>query len=194
MMADDRRASSSTLPRGEFVQCREDGGTAERIGAPGVGAFAVIERAEERRRTDRRRHRHAVAQPLAENDDVRLEPVGFEREERSGAAEVRLHLVENENDVVLAAECLQQLQISLRRMIRTAAANVWLGDQHPELAAKLDLERLRVLREYGAGSKGRSRSVTSMHSFMGKLMKRTRGSRSWSVSQPVTAPASPFLP
>ncbi len=33
-----------------------------------------------------------------------------------------------------------------------------------------------------------------MHSLIGKLMKRTRGSRSWSVSQPVTALARPFLP
>jgi hypothetical protein len=47
---------------------------------------------------------------------------------------------------------------------------------------------------YGAGSKAASRIDTSRHSAIGNEMNRTRGSRSASVSEPVTAFASPFLP
>ena len=104
MTADDRRHGPSTSRRGELVERRQHGGAAERVGAPGVGAFAVVEAGEQVAPADRRRDRHAVAQALAEHDDVRLQAVGLEGEQVAGAAEVRLHLVEDEDDVVLAAE------------------------------------------------------------------------------------------
>src|SRR5207249_1762671 len=101
---------------GELIQRGEDAGTAEWVGAPGVRALAVVQSRAQARPADCRGDWHAVAEPLAEHDEVGLQHVGLEGEEIAGATAI------------------------------------------------------------------------------GKLMKRTRGSRSWSVSQPVTAPASPFLP
>ena len=51
-------------------------------------------------RPDRRRHRHAVAQALAQHDDIRLDAVGLEGEQVAGPAEVRLDFIEDEDDVV----------------------------------------------------------------------------------------------
>src|ERR1019366_1531952 len=128
--------------RREFIERGEDGGTAKRVGAPGVGAFAVVESAEECRGADRRRDGDAVAQAFAEDDDVGLQAIGLKREQVAGAAEVRLHLIENENDVILPAKLLQRLQIFLGWMIRPAAADVRLRDEYAELTAKLILERI----------------------------------------------------
>ena len=58
-----------------------------------------------------------------------------------GAAEVGLHFVEDEEDVVLAAEALEQLQVFLLRMERTAAAEVRLGDQAADAAAEFVPQR-----------------------------------------------------
>src|SRR5207247_349359 len=54
--------------------------------------------------------------------------------------------------------------------------------------------RAAIARWYGPGSNGPCGRSKSSHSVMMNEMKRTRGSRSRSVSLPVTAPASPFLP
>ena len=64
---------------------------------------------------------HQVARPTAAlrgcrspapfpADEVRLEAVGSNANSGARAAKIRLHLVENENDVVLAAEVLQHLR------------------------------------------------------------------------------------
>ena len=81
MIADTLRQSPEDVAAFELVQRRQHGRAAERVGAPGVGAFAVVERGEQVLAADRRRDRHAVAEPLAEHDDVRLEAVGLEREQ-----------------------------------------------------------------------------------------------------------------
>ncbi len=73
---------------------------------------------------------------FAKHDHVGLDAVIGEGEERTGAAEVRLNFVEDEEDVVLAAEGLQELQIFLLRMVRTAAAEIGLGDQAADLVAE----------------------------------------------------------
>src|SRR5207244_534920 len=128
---DERRGAPRRLEYitpGEFIQGCKHSGATERIGAPSIGAFAIIERGENVRRADRRRDRHAVAQALAEDDDVGFQAVGFEREEVAGAAEVRLDFIEDEDNVISTAELLKRLQIPLGRMIRAAAAKIRLGN------------------------------------------------------------------
>ena len=138
MTADDRRALRQDRRIGKFIERRQHGahrqsGFALQVSEPSPYSSA----AEQRRRADRRRDRHAIAQALAQHDEVGLEAIRLEREQIAGAAEVRLHFVEDEDDVVLAAKRLQHLQVRLGRMIRAAAAEVGLRDQRAELAAEL---------------------------------------------------------
>src|SRR5581483_3726856 len=125
------------VPALELVQRSQYGRRGQWVRAPGVRPLAVVERREQVPPAHGRRHRHAVAQPLAKDDDVRLDAVGLECEQVAGAAEVRLHLVEDEDHVVLAAEPLQELQVRLRWVVRPAAAEVRLGDDGADLAAEL---------------------------------------------------------
>src|SRR5207245_7275803 len=82
--------------------------------------------------------------PLAQDDNVRFQTVGLVSKEIAGPPEVRLHLVKNEDNVMLAAKALEQLQILLGRMERTAAAQVRLRDQYAELAAELVVQCLQL--------------------------------------------------
>ena len=106
-------------------------------------AFAVVEAAEDVGPPRRRRHGHAVAQPLSEDHHVRFQAVGLIGEQVAGAAEVGLHLVEDENQVIFAAEGLQHLQISGRRVEGAAAAEVRLGDQYGQPPAELVQQRVQ---------------------------------------------------
>src|SRR5207237_953271 len=120
----------------KFIERPQHRRAAERIGAPGIGTFAVIETAQDVGPANRCRYGHAVPQPLAKDNDIGLQAIGFKGKEVACAPEVGLHLIENEYDVVLAAECLEQLQVLLGRMVRAAAAQVWFRDQHAEPPAE----------------------------------------------------------
>src|SRR4029079_10782069 len=100
---------------------------------------------EEVRPADRRRYRYAVAEPCSQHHDVRLQPVRLEREQVAGPAEVRLHLIKDENQIMLPAEPLQELEIRGRRVVRSAAAEVRLGDETAELAAVLAVQGVEFL-------------------------------------------------
>ena len=74
---------------------------------------------------------------------------------RAGAAEVGLHLVEDEDDVVLAAESFEQLQVFFLRMIRAAAAQVGLGHQAADALAELGRERGQLVLDTAPGRAAR---------------------------------------
>ena len=82
-------------------------------------------------------HGHAIAEPFAQHDQVRLDAIFRKREQRARAAEVGLHFVKNEDDIVVAAEALEQLQVFLLRMIRAAATEIRFGDQAGDPLAEL---------------------------------------------------------
>src|SRR5947209_429111 len=90
---------------------------------------------EQIRAADGGAHRDAVAQPLAQDDDIGLDAIIDERKQRAGAAEVRLNLVEDEENVALAAKTFEELDVFLLRMERAAAAEVRLGDEGTDAAA-----------------------------------------------------------
>ena len=77
---------------------------------------------------------------------------------------------------------LQHLQIRLRRVVRAAAAEVRLGDQDADLAAELLAAGRRAPSRYGARIERRVAHRRRRGTpAIGKLMKRTRGSRSRSA-------------
>ena len=65
-----------------------------------------------------------------------VDAVVRERVHGTGAAEVRLNFVQDEDDVPLAAEPLQQLQVLGLGMKRTAAAQIGFGNQAADAVAK----------------------------------------------------------
>ena len=150
--------------RFELVERGQHGGAAQRRGAPGVGAFAVVHVGEQIGPAHGGIDRHAVAQALAQHDDVGLDAIVREGVQRAGAAEVGLHLVEDEDDVVLAAELFEQLQVFLLRMIRAAAAQVRLGDQAADPAAILGGQRGQLVFDTASRSSGWRRRATLWHS------------------------------
>src|SRR6185369_8132838 len=91
----------------------------------------------------------AVAEALAEDHDVRIELVRLERVHPPRAAEVRLDLVEDEHRAHLAAELAEHLQVALRRMERSAAAEIGLRDEARDAASfGPDLVELRPVRRW----------------------------------------------
>ena len=88
---------------------------------------------------------------------------------------------------------LEQLQVGLRRVVRAAAAEVRLGDERRRSAGRTGGAGRPVPCGTGPGRTAGRACDTSRHSAIGKLMKRTRGSRSWSVSLPVTASGQALL-
>ena len=104
MMAEDRRQPRQHIAVGELVQRGQHGGTAQRIGAPGVGAFAVFEAGEHDRPDPRPPPRARRCPALAQHHDVRLEAVGLISEQVAGPAEVGLDFIEDEDQIVLAGK------------------------------------------------------------------------------------------
>ena len=60
-------------------------------------------------RRQHRADRHTAAQPLGHGDDVRADAVLLEAEQAARAADAGLHLVDDEQDILLAAVCLDLL-------------------------------------------------------------------------------------
>ncbi len=113
----------------KLFQRRQHRGAAEGVRTPRIGRLAIIEAGKQIRAPHRRRDWHAVAQAFAEDHHVRFQAVGFIRKQVAGAAEIRLHLVENKGNVIFAAKLLEQLQVSPWGVVRSAATEVRLGDQ-----------------------------------------------------------------
>jgi hypothetical protein len=130
----------------EFIEGREHRGAAERVTAPGVRPVAEAHAGEDVGATHDGVDGHAVAEALAEGDEVGLDPVFAEGIHRAGAAEIRLHFIEEKEQIVFLTKLRQHLHVFLLRMIRAAAAEVGLGDEDAEAVAELGLERL----EFGA--------------------------------------------
>src|SRR5439155_21409565 len=128
----------------EFIERAQNGGTTQGITAPGVGAFAIVEAGEEIGAAGRSRHGYAVPKPFAQDDDLRFQTIGLVGKEIAGPPKVRLHLVQDEHDILLATEALEQLQILLGWMERAAAAQVRLGDQRAEPATELVVQLLQL--------------------------------------------------
>ena len=113
----------------EFVERGQHGSAGQGVGTPGVGRMSVRKRGEGIGAAHGGADGHAVAHPLAEADDIRLNTVRRVGIHRSRAAEIGLDLVQDEQRFVLAAEGLQQLQVFRLRVERSAAPQIRLGDQ-----------------------------------------------------------------
>src|SRR5207253_11160714 len=108
-------------------------------------AFAVVEAGQEIGPADGGRHRHAVGQALAQDNDIRLQAVSLESEHLSRSTEVGLNFVQDQHDVILLAESLKQGQVAFGRMIGAAASQIRLRDENSELPAVLVPKRLQLL-------------------------------------------------
>ena len=75
MTSESSRGAIEHVGRFVFVERGQHGGAGERVGAPGVGAFAVVHVGEQIGAADGGADRDAVAQPLAQDDDVGLDAV-----------------------------------------------------------------------------------------------------------------------
>ena len=187
-------ACSITSVDFELFQRGQHGGAAERRGRSRCrslrrsACWRTIRPGRPRRRPERR-----CRGPCPSTTMSGSTPYSREGEQRAGAAEIGLHFVENEDDVVLAAKTLEQLQVFLLRMIRAAAAQIRLGDQAADAAADI-LSTGRSARPRRAPDRSAARRRwRCRHSSVGKPMKRTRGSRSGSCSLAGDGAGQPFL-
>ena len=96
------------IGRFKLIERGEHRRTRQRVGAPGVGGFAVFEAGHHIAPPDDRRDRHPVPQAFAQADQVRFDAVFLEGIHLARAAEVGLHFIQDEQDVVLPAEVLEQ--------------------------------------------------------------------------------------
>ena len=150
---------SQHVGRFKFVKSRQYGGTAQRIGTPGVGGLAILEAAHDVAPANGGTDRHAVPQALAEHHEIRFDAIRFKRKHPPGASKIGLHFVEDQEDIMLPAEVLQQLQISRRGMEAAATPQVGFCNQAVQAAAILlpqavefllifsQIDRLAVLRD-----------------------------------------------
>ena len=128
----------------EFIQRREDGGAAEGVAAPGVRPVAEAHAGKDVGASDDGIDGHAVAESLAEGDEVGLDPVFAVGIHRTGAPEVGLHFIEEKEQIVFLTEPRQHLHVFLLRVIRSASTEVGLGDEDAEAVAEFGLEGLEL--------------------------------------------------
>ena len=102
--------------------------------APGVGTFAIIERTEQIGTTGRRRDRHAVAESLAQNDDVRLDAVRLEGEHVPVRPKFACTSSRMKTMSFSRQKACSICKYCIGRMVRAAAANVRFGDESAQTA------------------------------------------------------------
>ncbi len=115
----------------DHVEHRQADGAGDRVAAEGAEELhAVGERVGDLRRGDDGRHRVAVADRLAEDDDVRHHALGLEGPELAAdAAEADLHLVGDAEAAGRADVAVGGLEVALGRDDLAAAAEQRLEDE-----------------------------------------------------------------
>ena len=132
---------------------RARGGADDRVAAEGGGVVAGLEPGRRVVGGEQRADRQAVGEPLRERDEVRPHAELLEREERPGAADAGLHLVEAEERAVLGGELGGGGEEAGRRGVDAALALDRLDQDQAGVGPDGRLERRDVVqrREGHAG-------------------------------------------
>ncbi len=95
----------------------------------------------------------AAGEGLGNADHVRIETPVLEREEAPGPSQARLHLIADEQRVVLATRCLGGGEVALRRDVHALSLNRLDDERGDVLARELGPQRVAIAERHGLASR-----------------------------------------